>query len=550
MSTSEGTQDNPHPGGQTTSLWEGTTDVPRFEALNRSLTTDVCVIGAGIAGLSVAYHLAREGKKVVVVDDGPIGGGETGRTTAHLTCAMDDRFSRLEKVHGADNTRLIAESHAAAVNRVDQIVELEQIDCDFVRLDGYLMPSDPGDTDSMIHEQQAAHRAGLVDVTIAERAPIANFESGISLRFPEQAQFNPLAYLGALARAIVSKYGGEIYCDTAVEGVEGGNPCKVTLINGKTITANAVCVCTNASISDYVRTHAKMAPYRTYVVAFAVPRGSVERALYWDDADPYHYVRLQPLQADPAERGPSKGEMLWDALIVGGEDHKTAHADDGVERWARLERWTRERWPEVRDVIYKWSGQVLEPNDYLAFIGRNPDGAENVFMASGDSGQGMTHGTIAGILLTDLILGRDNPWTKLYDPNRVSLKGSALREFARENIDVAAQYARGYLAPDLVDLDDIAPGEGRVVRRGTHKIAVYRDPDGQLVEKSAVCTHLKCTVEWNNVEKSWDCPCHGSRFDPHGNVINGPAITGLNDAEVADAHPPRPSRRSSRREPA
>ncbi len=547
MSTSQGTQDNPHPGGQTTSLWEGTCDVPRFDPLNQSITTDVCVVGAGIAGLSTAYHLAREGKKVVVVDDGPIGGGETGRTTAHLTWAMDDRFYRLERVHGARNTRLIAESHAAAVNRIEQITQLEQIDCDFMRVDGYLMSAKPGDSESMREELQAAHRAGLVDVTLMERAPIPGYESGTTLRFPRQAQFHPLAYVAALARAIVTKHGGEIYCDSAVEKVEGGSPCTVTLSNGKTITAGAVCVCTNASISDYVRTHAKMAPYRTYVVAFAVPRGSVDAALYWDDADPYHYVRVQSLKGDPNESAPTKGATLWDALIVGGEDHKTAHADDGEERWTRLEQWTRERWPQVRDVIYKWSGQVMEPNDYLAFIGRNPDGAENVYMASGDSGQGMTHGTVAGILLCDLVLGRDNPWIDLYDPRRVSLKPSAIKEFARENLDVAAQMARGYLAPDTAGVDDIPPGEGRVIRRGAHKVAVYRDPSGQLIEKSAVCTHLKCTVGWNSIEKSWDCPCHGSRFDPQGNVINGPAIEGLKDVDT----PPSDitaARRAKRRE--
>jgi glycine/D-amino acid oxidase-like deaminating enzyme/nitrite reductase/ring-hydroxylating ferredoxin subunit len=547
MSTSEGNQANPHPGGATMSLWEGTADVPRFPALERDLTADVCVVGAGMAGISTAYHLAREGKKVVVVDDGPIGGGETGRTTAHLTWAMDDRIYTLQSVHGERNARLIVESHAAAVNRIEELVKLEQIDCDFMRIDGYLMPNEPGDRDSLVKELEAAHRAGLSDVTMVERAPIATFESGSSLRFPNQGQFHPLRYLNALADAVVNKFGGEIYCDSHVDKVEGGSSCVVTLANGKKISADAVCVCTNASISDYVRTHAKMAPYRTYVVAFAIPRGSVDPALFWDDADPYHYVRVQSLKADQSERGPTKGEILWDVLIVGGEDHKTAHGDDGVERWNRLEQWTRARWPNVRDVLYRWSGQVMEPNDYLAFIGRNPDGTENVYMASGDSGQGMTHGTIAGIVLTDLILGRDNPWIELYDPRRVSLKPSAVKEFAKENLDVAVQMARGYLAPDQVSLDDIPPGEGRIVRRGAHKIAVYRDPSGQLVEKSAACTHLKCTVEWNSVEKSWDCPCHGSRFDPHGNVLNGPAITALQDvdadASVAHDRPARAKRR-------
>jgi Rieske Fe-S protein len=174
----------------------------------------------------------------------------------------------------------------------------------------------------------------------------------------------------------------------------------------------------------------------------------------------------------------------------------------------------------------------LEPNDGLAYIGRNPDGAENVYMASGDSGQGMTHGTIAGMLLTDLVLGRKNLWETLYDPKRISLRVSAVKELALHNIDVAVQYAKGYLSPSEASSEEEIPvGEGRVIRRGAKKIAAYRTEDGKLIEKSAVCTHLKCIVEWNSTEKSWDCPCHGSRFDPYGEVLNGPAIMALEDAE-------------------
>jgi glycine/D-amino acid oxidase-like deaminating enzyme/nitrite reductase/ring-hydroxylating ferredoxin subunit len=531
MTTSEGTQANPHPGGATTSIWQGTAEVPNFPKLERSGSTDVCVVGAGIAGLSVAYHLAREGKKVVVLDDGPVGGGETGRTTAHLTDAMDDRIYWLEHVHGAEGARLIVESHGAAINRIQQIIQLEGIDCDFERLDGYLMSREPGESEELQREAEAAERAGLTDIALVERAPIAGFESGTALRFPSQGQFHILKYLVGVANAIVEKYGGKIYCDTHVEGVEGGDPCTVKIAGDKKLTANCVAVCTNASISDYVRTSAMITPVRTYAIAAAVPRGSVDKALYWDTGHPYHYVRTQRL--DEPYPGVLKGATLWDALIVGGEDHKVGHDSHPQERWDKLERWMRERWPQAREVIYRWSGQCLEPPDGIAYIGRNPDGAENVFMASGDSGQGMTHGTIAGMLLCDLILGRANPWAALYDPKRVSLRASPMLELAKHSVDVAVQFAKGYLSPDTASVDDIRPGEGRVVRRGAKKIAAYRDEEGQLHEKSAVCTHLKCIVAWNGAEKSWDCPCHGSRFDPYGEVINGPAINALEDVEPA-----------------
>ncbi len=514
--------------GTTRSLWLDTADVPDYPKLTRNARADVCVIGAGIAGMTTAYLAMKAGKSVVVVDDGPIGGGETSRTTAHLTYELDDRYYILEKVHGEEGARLAAESHMAAVNRIEAIVKMEGIDCDFERLDGYLFPSASEDPANIDREYEAARRAGISDVQRIDRVPVPTFNAGPALRFPMQGQFHPLKYLTGLARAITAG-GGRIFTGSHVAKIEGGKTVTVETDDHLTIAAGAACVCTNASISDYVQTHAKQAPYRTYVCAFRVPRGSIPRALYWDTADPYHYVRLQTLdEAEP----PVKGTVPHDALIVGGEDHKTGQADDMEERWRCLEEWARERFPTIEGLTHRWSGQVLEPNDYMAFIGRNPDGAENVYMASGDSGQGMTHGTIAGILLTDLIMGRENPWEKLYDPARMRFRHpSSLKEFLKENINVAAQYL-DYVTPgEVASEDDIPRGEGRVIRRGRHKIAAYRDESGKVLERSAVCTHLRCIVDWNHAEKSWDCPCHGSRFDPSGKVLNGPAITPLEEID-------------------
>jgi glycine/D-amino acid oxidase-like deaminating enzyme/nitrite reductase/ring-hydroxylating ferredoxin subunit len=517
------------PGGHTASIWHGTFDVPEYPQLTRNVTTDVCIVGAGIAGLSTAYMLAKAGKKVVVVDDGPIGGGESGRTTAHLTAAMDDRIYVLEHVHGEEGARRIVESHLAAINRIEEIVRLEQIDCDFERVSGYLFLGGRDTPEMLDREYDAAKRAGFADAKRLMRAPIADWDSGSTIEFPNQAQFHALKYLAGLAAAIV-RVGGQVYCGTHVSGVNGGKPCTVETENEKKITAGAVCVCTNASITDMFQTHIKQAPYRTYAIAAVVPRGSVTKGLYWDTPDPYHYVRLQRL--DEPSPGVLKGDTLYDALIVGGEDHKTAHATDAEDRWRNLEHWMRERWPQAREVIYRWSGQVIEPFDYAAFIGPNPDGAENVFMVSGDSGQGMTHGTIAGILLTDLVVGRENPWASVYDPRRVSLRAQPLREVATENVDVAFQYIRDFISPgDVKTETEIPRGEGRIIRRGMHKLAVYRDESGTLHERSALCTHLRCVVQWNPAEKSWDCPCHGSRFDPYGKVLNGPAVEELKEPE-------------------
>jgi nitrite reductase/ring-hydroxylating ferredoxin subunit len=273
-------------------------------------------------------------------------------------------------------------------------------------------------------------------------------------------------------------------------------------------------VATNTPVNDLVTMHTKQAPYRTYVIGARIAKGAVPHLLLWDTPDPYHYVRVQPAVNGDAH----------EYLIVGGEDHKTGQAEDYDERFARLEAWTRERFP-IEDVPLRWSGQVMEPVDGMAFIGRNP-GEENVYIATGDSGNGMTHGTVAGMLLTDLILGRDNPWAPLYEPSRMSLRAAA--EFARENLNVAAQYA-DYVTPgDVGSLGDVRAGEGAIVRRGLKQVAAYRDLEGTVHQFSAVCTHLGCIVAWNATENSWDCPCHGSRFHPiDGHVLNGPANTGL-----------------------
>jgi nitrite reductase/ring-hydroxylating ferredoxin subunit len=301
-----------------------------------------------------------------------------------------------------------------------------------------------------------------------------------------------------------------------VTSINGGQPCTVEAKSTYVVTANAVCVCTNSPISDMMVTHTKQAAYRSFVVAAAIPKGAAAAALYWDTLDPYHYVRIQSL------------DNTSDALLVGGEDHKTAHEDDAGDRWRQLESWMRDRWPQAGEILYRWSGQVLEPNDFIGFIGPNPDGAENVYIATGDSGQGMTHGTIAGMLLTDLINGRVNVWESLYDPKRVSLRARPMEEFARENADVALQYVKNFVSGgDASSEADIPVGEGRVIRRGLHKVAAYRDENGTVHSCSALCTHLTCVVQWSTGEKSWDCPCHGSRFDPYGEVLNGLAMTDL-----------------------
>jgi glycine/D-amino acid oxidase-like deaminating enzyme/nitrite reductase/ring-hydroxylating ferredoxin subunit len=492
-------------------VWTATAKLPSYAPLTFDTTADVCVIGAGISGLTTAYLLTQVGKSVVVLDDGAIGSGMTGVTTAHLVNALDDRFFKLEHLHGERGARLAAESHSAAIDQIESIVSRERIACDFTRLDGYLIVGPEHDEAYLDRELAAVHRAGLHNVAKIGRAPIA-FDTGPCLRFPNQAQFHPLRYLAGLAEAI-ERGGGKIYTGTHATRVQGGKDARVTAKSGS-VAAGAIVVATNTPVNDLVVVHTKQAPYMTYVIGARVPRNAVPLMLLWDTSDPYHYVRLH-----------SGVDADHDLLIVGGEDHKSGQADDIEARQPRLEQWTRERFPMMRDVTYRWAGQVMEPVDGLAFIGHNPLDSDNVYTVTGDSGNGMTHGTIAGILLTDLILGRHTPWKTLYDPGRVTLGASA--EFAREAVNMAAQYADWITGGDVASADQIDKDSGAVMRRGALKVAVYRDPTGALHERSAICPHLGCIVRWNPAEKTWDCPCHGSRFDKFGEVINGPANSSL-----------------------
>ena len=498
--------------GRTTSIWMETAPLQQEAPLAADLTADVCIVGAGIAGLTTAYLLTREGQRVIVVDDGPTAGGETCRTTAHLVSALDDRFYHLERLHGADGARLAAQSHAAAIDRIERIVEEESIACDFLRLDGYLFVPPGDDPTQLDAELEASHRAGLVDVSRVDRVPITSFDTGPALRFPRQGQFHVLRYLNVVADA-AKRGGAKIYNGTHVERIAGGPSARVETSRGA-VTAAAVVVATNSPVNDLVAIHTKQAAYRTFVVGARVKRGSIPQILLWDTPDPYHYVRVQR----------SEG---YDVLIVGGEDHKTGQANDAEERFRRLQQWTRERFPEVERFEFHWSGQVMEPVDSLALIGRNPLDSDNVYIATGDSGNGMTHGTIAGVLLTDLIMGRSNPWAPLYDPSRKTL--GAIKEFAKENLNVVAQYADLVTPGEVEDVSQINRGDGAIVRRGVTKVAVYRDDDGTLHERSAICTHLGCVVQWNSTERTWDCPCHGSRFHTDGHVVNGPAIHPLRE---------------------
>jgi glycine/D-amino acid oxidase-like deaminating enzyme/nitrite reductase/ring-hydroxylating ferredoxin subunit len=489
------------------SLWMDIEVAAEAKVLDGVHECDVAVIGSGIAGISTAYELSRHGKSVIVVDRGRICGGMTSRTSAHLAPLCDDLVSEMTKIKGKEATKVFCDSQAAAVDRIEEIQKKEKIDCDFRRLDGYLFQGRDMPADMLDQEMDAVREVGApVDRLMG--VPFHGCEDRHVLRYPRQATFHPLKYLAGLAEACSAK-GVEFFRDSPVEEVtEDDGFVKVKTARG-VIRARHAVVATNSSISDRFAIHSKTAPYRTYVITFEIKRGALPDALYWDTEDPYHYVRLQP--------GPSR----TDYVLVGGEDHKSGEADNAEDRFKKLEDWARGLISGLGKETHRWSGQVLDTVDYAGLIGRDP-GGKNIYVAMGDSGQGLTHGVMGAMLNTALVLGKDHPWKDIYAPGRVPLR--AAKNFLTENVTALKSFTE-YVAPgERSSLDDLKPGEGGIVRRGLTKIAAYRDEAGALHLNSASCTHVGCQLHWNSFETCWDCPCHGSMFDVKGVAINAPAI--------------------------
>src|SRR3989344_19058 len=508
-----------HPG-ESLSEWMDSVQMPTCPVLTEDLTVDVCVIGAGIAGLTTAYLLQQEGKKVCVLEDFEIGSGQSGRTTAHFTTALDDRYFNLEKLHGARGAKLAAESHSAAIKKVEEIVHTEQIDCDLMRLDGYLFVAETHTEETLFKELEATRRAGLLGVNLMSRAPMDAFETGPVLQFPRQMKLHPTKYMRGLSERILAG-GGKIFTNTHITEVKGGDKAYAKSREGHLVMATSIVVATNTPINDLFAIHTKQAPYRTYVIAAQIPKNSVPQSLFWDTGDPYHYIRVEP-------------GLQHDLLVVGGEDHKTGQSEKPSDCYYRLEKWMRDRFHMAQEIIYRWSGQVMEPVDGLAFLGHNPMDKNNVYIITGDSGNGMTHCTIGAMLITDQIMTRPNSWETLYNPSRISLRATAT--FLRENLNVAAQYKDWFQGRTFEDVEELPWGEGTVFRSGLRQVAAYKNHDGRLEFFSAACPHLSGVVHWNTAEKSWDCPCHGSRFDCHGQVIEGPAVENLQELKIENDH--------------
>ena len=511
----------PHPSGnERPSYWTETTPSTSYGPVTGDERADVVVVGGGIVGLLTAYLASKEGKSVVVVDRERVAMAETGHTTAHLQYVIDTRLKDLVPRFGLKQVKLAWDSQLEAIRLIESIAHEERIACDLQRLDAFLYSPYKSDgemmQDEILYARQMgyeAHEASPDDVP---------FPAEHVVRYPDQGKYHPRKFLLGVVKA-AERRGVRFFEGTEVASVKDG---VATTREGHKLEGEWMVHATNVPFEPRVLLQTKLYSYRTYVIGARVPRGVFRDALCWDTNDPYHYTRVE---ADDGK----------DLVILGGEDHKVGTETETSRHHGALADYLRTATQDY-EIAYRWSGEVLETEDDLPYIGLLPGGSPRDLVATGDSGTGMTNGAIAALMLSERIAGRGTPWDLLYDPRRVTGDPKPLFEYAKQRLHESKEYARAALRKgDVASVMDIAPGQGAVVRASLKPVAVYRGEDGKLVACSATCTHLGCTVRWNQSESSWDCPCHGSRFSPTGEVLHGPAPDPLPRVDVSKVYDER-----------
>jgi len=498
---------------ETLPYWDDSASIPVFKKIEDDIDVDVVVIGAGITGLTTAYCLSTAGRSVAVLERTRCAEIDTGHTSAHLTMVTDTRLSKLAQQFGKTHAQAVWDAGLAAIAEIESICRQEQIDCAFERVDGYLhapiyLNGSP-QRDELRNEAALAQELEF-DATFEDEVVFLNAPG---IRFEHQARFHPRKYLSGLAKVIRSR-GGEIYEHSAADEF-ATDPLRVKS-NGHWIRATDIVIATHnplvgvAGVVSSTLFQTKLALYTSYVVAGRAPAGSVSDSLFWDTEDPYHYLRIDP-------------HRDHDFVILGGKDHKTGQVSDTGAHYKELERLLVSIVPKI-SLTHRWSGQVIETPDGLPYIGQM---ADHQYAATGFSGNGLTFGTLSGIIISDALCGRRNPWSELFDPKRPAIS-RGLWDYVKENADYPYYLIRDRFAgPKGRSLRSVKRGQGQVIEYEGETVAAYRDASGELTLCSATCTHMGCLVGWNDAEHTWDCPCHGSRFTPRGEVISGPAESPL-----------------------
>lgn len=496
------------------SLWIGTTPETDYPTLTDSVDVDVCVVGAGITGITAAVLLKRAGKTVALLESRRIVQGATGYTTAKVTAGHGLGYTKIREAIGEEGARVYAEANQAALEWIARLVEEDGIDCDFERKVNYVYAEDDEQA-KQVEQELAVQRAAGLDARLVRATPLP-FRVTAALRLEGQAQFHPRRYLLALTATIPGD-GSHVFENSRVQTVKHGEPCEVIADQG-VVRARDVVVATHLPILDRGLFFARTYPHRSYAIAAPIDPSRAPEGMFINAGTPTRSIRTIP-----------DGERLY--LQVGGNGHKVAAEEDTPARYDQLEEFLREHWPGAGEVEYRWSTQDYMPHDQVPYVGRVRRGSEHLYTATGFNKWGMTNGTAAALTISDAILGRTNPWAETFDSKRINATG--LKKALTENAGVGFRFFADRLRrADRGSVDDLRPGEGGLVRVRGRKAAVYRGDDGVLHAHSPVCRHLFCLVDWNPAERSWDCPCHGSRYAADGRVIQGPATKDLKKREL------------------
>lgn len=474
---------------------------------------NVLVIGAGVTGIVAAYLLKKAGLRVALIERDRLAERDSGHTTAHLTCVTDKRLHELVKNFGRQHAQAAWDAGMAAIDEIERMVQAENIACEFSRVPGYLhAPVTGGQSDErakLTKDAKLANEFGF-NAAYLDRVPFMNTPG---VRVADQAKFHPLKFLFALAKEIHGG-GSHIFENSAVK--EFDSKRKRAKVKGHWIDYDRVVLATNnpllgeSCLIAGMIFQMKLSLYSSYVIGATIPRGSVPIASFWDTNDPYQYLRV--------DRHDSS-----DYAIFGGEDHKTGQARNTETCFRKVEKAFTKLVPQAK-IDHRWSGQVIVTNDGLPYIGPNE---EDQFIATGYCGNGYTFGVTAAVMARDWITGVKNPWRDLFNPDRKKVRGGTW-DYLQENKDYPYYLIQDrFRSPEGESLRAVKRGEGKILKLGRKKLAVYRDEQGRAKKMSAVCTHMGCLVRWNQAEATWDCPCHGSRFSPRGKILAGPAETPL-----------------------
>lgn len=502
--------------GEHRSFWVASTLSSSYPTLSQDVSVDVAIVGGGLVGITAAKLLKQAGKTVAVIEAERVGSGVSGHTTAKLTSLHQLIYADLIKEHDVDKAQVYADSNQAAIEQVASLVQSENIDCDFSRQDAYTFARTLDNVDKIEAEVKAAHKLGLPAEYVSEVD--LPFRIAGAIKLPNQAQFHPRKYMLHLAGTIAGA-GSYVFEQTRVTTVDGEGPCKVKTEHGATVNAQDVIIATNLPILDQGLFFAKSYPKRSYLIGAYIDPAKAPNGVFIGVGETYRSMRTTPTD---------DGKML---LLMGGEGHKVGDADDTPERYQRLVNDLKSDFG-IDQADYRWSSQDMVSFDKLPYIGRLTPMHNHTYVATGFSHWGMSKSTLSAMILSDIILGKENPWAETYESTRPT--PFVTQTSIKENLDVGSRWVGDRFKGLFESEKDVQPGDGKLITVGGEKVAAYRDEAGNLHKVSAVCPHLGCIVDWNAAEKSWDCPCHGSRFGYDGDILQGPAVKCLASKSKSD----------------